>query len=278
MNAIQFSLLQPSPQLSRDVESIRVTTHPGSVAAEVSVCPSGYPGIVFQLAKDGTAAIERIVMRRAQQTEIPLLFLHGQDSEPSVMHFKAIPFTTIQVVFKSHALYSLFGFDASTLRGGSLPPEQFGAKELERTMLLTQSNTERVTLIEQFLIERLEQTNKRDELIEQMLTYMRERIAELSVRRVLSDFPISERQFQKRFARVVGMPPQLYIRLIRVNEAIRLLKSRQFDRLADVAYQLNYFDQSHFIREMKRFSFINPKSLTMQERGLHVDETGASYT
>jgi AraC-like DNA-binding protein len=276
MNPIHFSVLKPSQYLSRDIECLRVTTQSVGKEAEVKVCPSGFPGIVFQLAEDGTAAIERIETRKSRTSNIPLLFLHGQGSDPSVMHFKAIPHTTIQVVFKSHALYTLFGLDASSIYGGFLTAEEFGATELEMRLLSAETNTQRVALLEAFLANKLGQAQQRDEMIERMLEYMREHVAELSVNRVLSAYPISERQFQKRFARVVGMPPQLYIRLVRVNEAIRLMNSGLFDRLSDIAYQLNYYDQSHFIREIKTFSWVNPKKLTMKIE-LQVDVTGASY-
>ncbi|AEI43084.1 helix-turn-helix domain-containing protein [Paenibacillus mucilaginosus] len=277
MNTIQFSVIKPSPPLSRDIECIRVTTQKNSEAGEVKVCPSGQPGMLYQRCEDGSAAVESIETPSSVIKDIPLLFLHGQGSEPSVMRFKAAPFTTIQVVFKSHALYSLFGMDASSLHGKSLSAGQFGAEALEAKLLSAETDAHRVALLEAFLTQRLEQPHKRDELMEQVLDYMRRNLADLSVSRVLSEFPISERQFQKRFARVVGMAPQLYIRLIRVNEAIRLINSGEFERLSDVAQELNYYDQSHFIREIRTFSFVSPKILTLRETELHVDETGSSY-
>jgi hypothetical protein len=219
MSTINFTVLPPPPKLRREIECLRVTTQTESEALDVKVCPNGLPGIVFQLAADASAALESIATRSAQISNIPILFLHGQGSEPSVMHFKNEPYTTIQVVFKSHALYTLFGMDASSLNQGFLLPTQFGAEELEKQLINAKTNAERITVLCEFLSAKLDLTNKRDELIEQILDFIRENIASITVKDVLLSFHISERQFQKRFARVVGMPPQLYIRL-KIQRAI----------------------------------------------------------
>jgi AraC-like DNA-binding protein len=277
MTTLQFNVLPPPFELERDVECLRIAAHGGNKPLEVKVCPSGYPGIVFQLAADGTAAIESIAIRSAAMSNIPILFLHGQGSEPSMMRFFGVTYTTIQVVFKPHALYSLFGWDASSYSQGLLCPEQFGANELESRLLAATSDDERIRLLGHFLTAKKEQTNLRDELVELMLAYIQTHIAAISVKELLAAFPISERQLQKRFARAVGMPPQLYIRVRRVNEALRMMHSGQYERLSDVAYALNYYDQSHFIRDMKLFSWVSPKHIAMKVSEFHSDMAGSSY-
>ncbi|MCF6409662.1 helix-turn-helix domain-containing protein [Pseudalkalibacillus salsuginis] len=277
MRTINFTVLPPPKVLRSDIECLRIASHTGSEALDVKVCPNGLPGIVFQLSTDASAAIESISTRSAQISNIPILFLHGQGSEPSVMHFRNKPYTTIQVVFKSHALYTLFGMDASSLNQGFLMPDQFGAKELEKQLLATKTNAERITMLGEFLITKLEKTNKRDELIEQALGFIRLHISTITVKDLLSAFHISERQFQKRFARVVGMPPQLYIRVKRVNEALRMMNTGQYERFSDIAYALNFYDQSHFIRDIKAFSWVTPKSITNKVSEFHSDEAGSSY-
>jgi AraC-like DNA-binding protein len=277
MTTINFNVLPPPPALKRDVECLRIATYSGDRPLEVKVCPSGYPGIVFQLAADNNAAIDSIAIRSAQTSQIPILFLHGQGSEPSIMRFRGTPYTTIQLVFKPHALYSLFGWGAAGHNQGLLAPDQFDAVELERQLLSANSTDERVFRLNHFLINQLKQTNKRDELIELALDHIRDNIVSITVQDLVATFNISERKFQKRFARVVGIPPQLFIRVRRVNEALRLMHSGQYERLSDVAYALNYYDQSHFIRDMKSFSWVSPKHIAMKVSEFHSDLAGSSY-
>ncbi|XEC92623.1 helix-turn-helix domain-containing protein [Paenibacillus tarimensis] len=277
MSILNFTVIPPSQALARDIECFRVTSYTGNELLEVKVCPKGFPGIVFQLAEDKSAAIESIAIRTAQISSIPILFLHGQGSEPSVMRFKDKPYVSIQVVLKPHALYSIFGMDASSLNQGFLCSNQFGAIELENQLLSAPMNEDRISLLCDFLMGKMEQTKKRDDLIEHTLDFIRNHVSSISVKDIVSTFHISERQFQKRFARVVGMSPQLFIRIVRVNEALRLMKTGHYDRLSDIAYALNYFDQSHFIREIKTFSWVSPKNITMKVSDFHSDEAGSSY-
>ncbi|WP_338131211.1 helix-turn-helix domain-containing protein [Cohnella rhizosphaerae] len=259
------------------MECFRIAEYAGNRPLEVKVCPSGYPGMVYQMAADRTAAIDMIAIRSGQAADLPALFLHGQGSEPSIMRFKAKPYTTIQVVFKPHALYSLFGWDAGGHLQRLLFPGQFGASELERALVEAASNEERLGLLHRFLAGKLELSGRRDELVERSLRMIREQIGTIAVQDLTTSLSISERQFQKRFARVVGMPPHLFIRVRRVNEALRMMHSGQYERLADVAYALNYYDQSHFIRDMKLFSWVSPKHIAMKVSEFHHDLAGSSY-
>jgi len=277
MKTIHFTVLPPPEELSRDVECLRIASYSGNQPLEVKVCPSGYPGIVFQLAADRGAVIENIAIRSAQTSDIPVLFLHGQGSQPSIMRFRGTPYTTIQLVFKPHALYSLFGWDASVHNQGFSFPDQFGAVELEKQLRASISNDERIALFTHFLTEKKEQNGKRDELIEMTVEFVHENITTVSVKELVTAFSISERQLQKRFTRVVGMPPQLFIRVRRVNEALRMMHSGKYERLSDIAYALNYYDQSHFIRDMKSFSWVSPKHITMKVSEFHSDLAGSSY-
>lgn len=178
-------------------------------------------------------------------------------------------------MLKPHALYSLFGLEANSLHQGFLLSGQFGASELENQLKSASTDEDRTTYLCTFLTKKMEETDKRDELIEQTLEFIRERVSSISVKDIVAAFHISERQ--KRFARVVGMSPQLYIRIVRVNEALQMMKSGCFERFVDIASALNYFDQSHFIRDIKAFSWVSPKSIMMKVREFHSDEAGASY-
>ena len=42
---------------------------------------------------------------------------------------------------------------------------------------------------------------------------------------------------------------------------MQLMKANRFQRLSDLAYDLNYVDQSHFIKDIEAFSGYTPKRL-----------------
>ena len=99
----------------------------------------------------------------------------------------------------------------------------------------------------------------------------------MTVRTLLEKFEISERQFERRFSQTVGVSPYAYIRVKRFNEAIRLMKTRQCTTLTEIAYALNFHDQSHFIRDIKAFTGITPGSLSQRADDFFHNQAGYSY-
>ena len=276
MSSIRFTIL-PAPEILKyDVECFRIAEYTGEEGLAIKVSPSGVPGIVFQ-QNNGRSAIENIITHSGRTASPPPLFLYGSGTEPSVMHYKRGSSTTMQVIFKPHALQTLLGINASALTDGWAELHEFSAKDLPVQLIEARNEQERMTLLASFLIARFKQENTRDTLVEESLRFIHTNIGSVHVKYVLDYLHISERQFERRFTQTVGLSPHLYIRVKRFNEAIRLIKTRQFERLTDVAYALNFYDQSHFIRDIKAFSGITPKSLSQKVDDFHHDQAGYSY-
>jgi AraC-like DNA-binding protein len=136
---------------------------------------------------------------------------------------------------------------------------------------------ERMALLTNFLVAKFTQEKPRDALVEESLQMIHANIGVLHVKDVLDALHISERQFERRFTQTVGLPPQVYLRVKRFNAAIRLIKTRRFERLTDVAAALNFTDQSHFIRDFKAFSGMTPTSLSQQVDGFYHEQAGYSF-
>lgn len=62
----------------------------------------------------------------------------------------------------------------------------------------------------------------------------------------------SRRYLEKQFKMHIGLSPKLYVRIIRVKKAsICLLDPTYRSNLATIAASLDYFDQSHFLKDFK---------------------------
>ena len=71
---------------------------------------------------------------------------------------------------------------------------------------------------------------------------------------------LARRQFERRFKSCAGFPPALFARIVRFQRSYRMLENGQATSLTDLAVACGYFDQSHFIRDFKRFSGMNPRT------------------
>jgi AraC-like DNA-binding protein len=72
---------------------------------------------------------------------------------------------------------------------------------------------------------------------------------------------LSARQFQRRFAAQVGMPPKLFARTIRFDRALAARRDASNRTWTDIVHDFGYFDQAHFIRECHTFAGLPPSSL-----------------
>jgi AraC-like DNA-binding protein len=276
MGSLQFTILQAPDILKNDVECFRIAEATDAEELAIKVSPNGMPGMVFQ-QNNGRSALEQIITHSGRTVSPSPFFLYGPGIEPSVMHYKRGSSTTIQVIFKPYALKTLLGINAAALADRWTDLHEFSAEDLTVQLMNARNEQERMTLLINFLLARFKQVQTRDMLVEKSLSFINKNIGSIHIKYLLEYFSISERQFERRFIQAVGLSPQLYIRVKRFNEAIRLIKTGQFARLTDVAYALNFYDQSHFIRDIKAFSGMTPKSLSQRVDDFHHEQAGYSY-
>ena len=72
---------------------------------------------------------------------------------------------------------------------------------------------------------------------------------------------MSIRNFERRFINEVGMPPKLYARITRFYNAVENKMLHPLKNWTEIVYENGYYDQSHFIKEVKLFSSKSPDDL-----------------
>ncbi len=257
---MKFTIIPIPEILKNDVECIRTAEYDSRQPLAINVCLNGLPGIVFQ-HHNGHSPIKNISTRFGSVTCTPTLYVYGQMTDPGVMNYNPKPFTTTQVVLKPHALQTLLGLNAALLTNNIVDLHEFAGGHLNMQMLEAHNAQQRLSLLINFLVAKRTQTQTQDGLVEESLRLIHHNSASVTVKTLLEHLSLSERQFEKRFSQTVGLPPQFYIRVKRFNQALSLMKTRRFDKLTDIAHTLNFYDQSHFIRDIKAFSGITPKNL-----------------
>lgn len=127
----------------------------------------------------------------------------------------------------------------------------------------------RIRLLEQWLLKRLALGKKRDAIIPASLRILRQRTGEISIPALADDLAISQRQLERLYHTQVGMSPKQYATLVRVNAARLALKQPNHLSNTNLAADLGFYDQSHFIREFSAVVGITPYSYTQrsQKRG-----------
>jgi transcriptional regulator GlxA family with amidase domain len=70
---------------------------------------------------------------------------------------------------------------------------------------------------------------------------------------------INRRQLVRKFSTSIGLSPKQLSKTIRIQSTLKALLAKKPEKLTDVAYDNEYFDQSHFIKDFKEFTGLTPK-------------------
>ncbi|WP_336623437.1 helix-turn-helix transcriptional regulator [Motilimonas sp. 1_MG-2023] len=80
----------------------------------------------------------------------------------------------------------------------------------------------------------------------------------VSIDAITDSNPNKKRQLERKFLNMVGVSPKNLSKLVRLQTALKLIISQE-DSLTSIAYKSNYYDQSHFIKDFKEFTGVNPR-------------------
>jgi AraC-like DNA-binding protein len=70
---------------------------------------------------------------------------------------------------------------------------------------------------------------------------------------------ISQKSFIQKFKRHYQITPTEYLKLKKINQSIELIENNNSMKLTDIALESGFYDQSHFIRNFKKYCGYSPK-------------------
>ena len=91
---------------------------------------------------------------------------------------------------------------------------------------------------------------------------------QLKIANFLPELNMSERLFQQKFMESFGITAKYFTDLCKFNYSKALLEKEQQLSLSTIAQWSGYCDQSHFIRNFKKFSGRSPKVLRKEDIGM----------
>lgn len=133
-------------------------------------------------------------------------------------------------------------------------------EELEKTVINSASNRERIELIENFLLAKLQTQDTIDNITRACVETILKTQGQLGVNELADKLNIHRRNMERRFETAVGMSPKQLSRVVRLQSALKLLEQKKYSNLTSLAYESGYYDQAHFIKDFREFTGISPRS------------------
>lgn len=161
----------------------------------------------------------------------------------------------IGVSFYPHGLKAIFGMDTSEIVNELPDITHFISQDyIDRLVESTLVANKVKILCDLFTKELLLNEAKRPVFEKRAWTILLRGTEEREVIKLSRHFNLSARQLQRLFKANFGLTPKEFLRINRFEKAIDLLRTASDKKLSDIAYELDYCDASHFIREFRQFS------------------------
>ena len=165
------------------------------------------------------------------------------------------------VKFRPGAFYPFWKSPVSGLTGGSIGlQDAFGVEgeDLEEVILSMEDEEKMIEVVEAFLRERLPERDENVETVNRVVDLIAADRETTRVAEVAGRLHLNKRTLQRLFYRYVGVGPKWVIRRYRLHEAADRLAEDEAVNWPEMALNLGYFDQAHFIKDFKALVGASP--------------------
>lgn len=108
-------------------------------------------------------------------------------------------------------------------------------------------------------------SNREDSKMSPLVSFVIKKInrtyGEIRVQDLADEAGYSTRHINNQFKKHVGLAPKMYIRIVRFQRSFELIRSQKNTDFAELAEDVGYYDQAHFINEFKEFSLKTPSQI-----------------
>lgn len=142
---------------------------------------------------------------------------------------------------------------------------QAEAHELEQQMIHAISTEQRMNIIEIFLLKKLYEKNTISTIVKSTVDVLLKTNGTTPINVILKNDVSKRRQLERHFRKQIGISPKQLGKAIRLQTTLNLLLNKKSETLTDIAYEIEYFDQNHFIKDFKDLVGVTPKEFLDNE-------------
>lgn len=168
---------------------------------------------------------------------------------------------TVLVYFKETGASSFFKVQMHELFGESVSLENFMLRSelliLEEKLCEAKTDPERISVVEHFLISRL-QSSAPDQLIANAVAAIIRSHGNIRITELADELHISQSPLEKRFRKIVGASPKKFASIVRMKHVL----NGGTEALSGKSFEAGFYDQAHFIKEFKKFTGETPEKFS----------------
>jgi AraC-like DNA-binding protein len=168
------------------------------------------------------------------------------------------------VVFRPRGFYNLFRIKSSDFSKYALMGDSVFKKDIYN--LWEQLNTcddinSMKELFENYFSGIAKELYITTDLLDHIISRMDKTNGMIRVSQLCNIYNVTPRSLERHFMEEIGIPARDLLQIFRINKAIRMLAEEPNANLAGISYLSGYFDQSHFIKDIRKITGFSPRQL-----------------
>ncbi len=190
------------------------------------------------------------------------VIVSGMRDTPGELQFPAGVAAAVAVL-RADALHRLTGVPQGEIVNCTLDGEELlgrVARDWQQQLADATSPTERVHRLERMLLQLLRRADRRDASFDHALTQLGRTDGRLRVDRLARELGWSRQRLTRSFRERVGLSPKQVAGVLRFHAVYKHLTRTPPERRDGRVIYDYYFDQSHFLKDFRRYSGITPRS------------------
>lgn len=172
-------------------------------------------------------------------------------------------FISFTVKFNTTGMYRLLGIPMDQFRDRAVSGCDIHVLPFEnitRQLLYAKDIQTCIDIVEPYLLRLVSRHLPVSGVTDQAVELLRQQKGSASISDLAANSNLSIRQLERNFIREIGVSPKIYARMLRFQHLLQNRITNPDQKWAALAYDNDYFDQMHLIKEFKQFLGTTPSA------------------
>ncbi|HEV8284257.1 MAG TPA: helix-turn-helix domain-containing protein [Chitinophagaceae bacterium] len=258
-----FKRIEPDPVLKHIIECYWIVEDENSTPKQQKIIPDGFTEIIFHFGDPYRIKLSKqweLQSKSLVAGQITKHFLLENTGTSSVLGIKLRPASLTHLYNLDMHLLTDYVPDIRSILQQQLSPIEMAIRQLD-------DHPEKINKIEEYFKNLPALKSWKITSADKAIDLIFEKKGMVTVAELCSSSGIGERQLENLFKKYVGLSPKFFSRIIRFNYIFELVQENK-QTWSALAYEAAYYDQSHFIRNFKKFTGESPSSYSFDEQNM----------
>lgn len=221
------------------------------------IIPTGLPELIFYLNYRPATTSER------KLEDYAILNIQQNDYYDLVISQSLNIFS---IYFYPEAINIFFNLPLNSFLNRGVVLSQLNSRiayELQEQLLNANSFNDKVNIVENYLLKQLHKECENVDFLrmQHLMSLISKSRGSITIDKLVDESCLSRKQFERKFSKQLGISPKQYLKIIRFQSSVHEFNLTPNISLTKLALNNGYYDQAHFINEVKSFTGESPKEI-----------------